>query len=430
MKNNKLKTSNKLRNCVICSLVIGGGITGALYIKNLNNNLETEHIVKNNDIDSDTHRDIIDIKDFAYKNTLIDDENLNKLVSYGRTLNNNFLYLKRDASFKDLELYKLNENDDLVQYLNVKNANGGDIELNSFVGLSDGCLVLQTDEYVADMESSIFSLQKYNKNGELEFNKIIDNNINILNLYSFENLEGFISMESDSKGDVYIVKYSNNGEEIFRYKIIYDYNSNIDVIYKNEKLIFVSMGDYSNIIEIDNTGNEIRKLTIPYEDIRINKLFATSDNGYVVSFTNNTSDNYESLESNYLKLNSDGEKEWIHLEKSNSFTQGIHEIKDGYLLFNNDVYYEEKEGQLISSNLYSILKINKSGEKEWVKHIKVNDEVNNSIFTVNGNYLNDEFLVISGVLEDSDNNAYLIKFSIDKDGYTSHILNKNNDTVG
>lgn len=430
MKNNKLKMNNKLGCFVLFSLVVGGGITGALYIKNVNHNLEKEHIVKSDSVDTDVNTDIIDIKDFASNNFLIDNESLNKFVSYGKTLNSNSLYLKRDVNFENLELYKINESDDLVQYLKIKNAKGGQIELNSFVELSDDSLILLTYEYLNDEEGSIFSLQKYDKDGNLKFNKIIEDSINIFNMYSFENLDGFVSMESDYKGDVYIVRYDNDGEEIFRYKIIYDYNSYIDVIYEDEKLVFVSMGDYPYIVEIDNEGKEIVKLKIPYNDIRVNKISLTSDNGYMVSFTNNTADSYESIESYYLKLNSNGDEEWIYSENSNTFTLGIHEIKDGYLLFSNNMYYKQNADQITTSNLYSILKIDKTGKKEWVKQIKANDVTDGSIFTVNGSYLNDEFLVISGILEDSTNNAYLIKFSIDKDGYTSYILKKNNDTVG
>ena len=440
MKNNQEKTNkNKWKYIIASSLVIGAGagIAGSLYLKN--KNIDTEHISKSeNDNDSTNNissnniptKNIVDIKDFAYSNKLAE-ENLNQFVSYEKLLNNNFLYLKRDSSFSKLELYKTNKNGDLVQKLNIEGDNKGQIELNSIIELSDESLVLQVEEYISNMEASIYSLRRYNKNGELEFNKIIDNNIDILNLYSSNNLDGFISMESDSNGDMNIVKYNFNGEEAFRYKIGYYYTYNIDVVFKENKIAFISKDNSShNIIELDENGKEIRKINMPYNDIRVDKLFTTSDNGYIVSFAKNNGDDYESIESYYIKIDSNGKEEWTYSEKSNSFTRSINEINDGYILLNKDVYYEQNEDNINVSNLYSILKIDKSGNKEWVKYININDESNSSIFTINGEYMEGEFLVVSGILEDSENNAYHIKFSIDKDGYISSVNNDDIDAVG
>lgn len=431
MKNNKEKMNHRKWQYIITSfLIVGTGIGRNLYLKNMTKKMESEHIVKNNNA-NDTNNinyDIIDVKDYAYSNILLED-NLNKFISHGKLLSNNFLYSKRDTSFNALELYIIDENGGLVQSLNIGNDNESQIELSSFTQLSDGSLVLLIEEYIPHSEISTFSLQKYNKNGELEFNKILDNSVSILKLYSFENLQGFISMESDSNGDINIVKYNISGEEIFRYKVIYDYNSNIDVIYQSDKIIFISMDNSPNIIELDNNGKEIRKTKIPYSNIRINKLFVTSDNGYIISLTDNNS-NDKDIKTSYLKLDSNGNKEWIHLENSNSFTKNIYAIEDGYLLLGNDTYYKEKDDDFITSNLYSILKINNKGNKEWIKHIEINNEADNSIFTINGDYLENNFLIIPGILEDLDNNAYYIKFSVDKDGYISHIYDEDNDAVG
>ena len=374
----------------------------------------------------------MDIKDFAYSNKLLG-ENLNKFVSYGKLLNNNFLYLKRDTSFSKLELYKMNKNGDLIQSLNIEGDNKAQIELNSVIELSDESLVLQIEEYIPDMETSIYSLRRYNKNGDLEFNRVIDNNIDILKLYSSNSLDGFISMESGSDGYMNIVKYNFNGEEAFRYKIGYYYTYNIDVVFKEDKMAFISKDDNNNIhniIELDENGKEIRKINIPYDNIRIDKLFATSDNGYIVGFAKNNGDDYENIESYCIKLDSDGKEEWTYSEKSNNFTRSINEIDGGYILFSNNVYYEQNEDNIKTSDVYSILKIDNSGNEEWVKYININDELNSSIFTVNGEYMEDEFLAVSGILEDSENNAYLIKFLIDKDGNISSVHNEGNNAVG
>lgn len=432
MKNNQQKINqNKLKYILASTLALGVGITGSLYLKNININSDKEHITKNENVNN-LSVNTVDIKDFAYSNKLLD-ENLNKFVSYGKLLNNNFLYLKRDTSFSKLELYKMNEHGDLVQKLNIEGDDKAQIELNSIIELSDESLVLQVEEYISNMEASIYSIRRYNKNGELEFNKIIDNNIDILNLYSSNNLDGFISMESDSNGDMNIVKYNFNGEEAFRHKIGYYYTYNIDVVFKEDKMAFISKDDNNNIhniIELDENGKEIRKINIPYDNIRIDKLFATSDNGYIVGFAKNNGDDYENIESYCIKLDSDGKEEWTYSEKSNNFTRSINEIDGGYILFSNNVYYEQNEDNIKTSDVYSILKIDNSGNEEWVKYININDELNSSIFTVNGEYMEDEFLAVSGILEDSENNAYLIKFLIDKDGNISSVHNEGNNAVG
>lgn len=433
MKNNQAKINkNKWKYVIASSLIVGAGIAGGLYLKNTNVNIDKEHISKSEDNNSGLSANVVDIKDFAYSNKLLG-ENLNKFVSYGKLLNNNFLYLKRDTSFSKLELYKMNEHGDLVQKLNIECDDKAQIELNSIIELSDESLVLQVEEYISNMEASIYSLRRYNKNGELEFNKIIDNNIDILNLYSSNNLDGFISMESDSNGDMNIVKYNFNGEEAFRHKIGYYYTYNIDVVFKEDKMAFISKDDNNNIhniIELDENGKEIRKINIPYDNIRIDKLFATSDNGYIVGFAKNNGDDYENIESYCIKLDSDGKEEWTYSEKSNNFTRSINEIDGGYILFSNNVYYEQNEDNIKTSDVYSILKIDNSGNEEWVKYININDELNSSIFTVNGEYMEDEFLAVSGILEDSENNAYLIKFLIDKDGNISSVHNEGNNAVG
>lgn len=433
MKNNQAKINkNKWKYVIASSLIVGAGIAGGLYLKNTNVNIDKEHISKSEDNNSGLSANVVDIKDFAYSNKLLG-ENLNKFVSYGKLLNNNFLYLKRDTSFSKLELYKMNEHGDLVQKLNIEGDDKAQIELNSIIELSDESLVLQVEEYISNMEASIYSLRRYNKNGELEFNKIIDNNIDILNLYSSNNLDGFISMESDSDGYMNIVKYNFNGEEAFRHKIGYYYTYNIDVVFKEDKMAFISKDDNNNIhniIELDENGKEIRKINIPYDNIRIDKLFATSDNGYIVGFAKNNGDDYENIESYCIKLDSDGKEEWTYSEKSNNFTRSINEIDGGYILFSNNVYYEQNEDNIKTSDVYSILKIDNSGNEEWVKYININDELNSSIFTVNGEYMKDEFLAVSGILEDSENNAYLIKFLIDKDGNISSVHNEGNNAVG
>lgn len=433
MKNNQAKINkNKWKYVIASSLIVGAGIAGGLYLKNTNVNIDKEHISKSEDNNSGLSANVVDIKDFAYSNKLLG-ENLNKFVSYGKLLNNNFLYLKRDTSFSKLELYKMNKNGDLIQSLNIEGDNKAQIELNSVIELSDESLVLQIEEYIPDMETSIYSLRRYNKNGDLEFNRVIDNNIDILNLYSSNNLDGFISMESDSNGDMNIVKYNFNGEEAFRHKIGYYYTYNIDVVFKEDKMAFISKDDNNNIhniIELDENGKEIRKINIPYDNIRIDKLFATSDNGYIVGFAKNNGDDYENIESYCIKLDSDGKEEWTYSEKSNNFTRSINEIDGGYILFSNNVYYEQNEDNIKTSDVYSILKIDNSGNEEWVKYININDELNSSIFTVNGEYMEDEFLAVSGILEDSENNAYLIKFLIDKDGNISSVHNEGNNAVG
>ena len=433
MKNNQAKINkNKWKYVIASSLIVGAGIAGGLYLKNTNVNIDKEHISKSEDNNSGLSANVVDIKDFAYSNKLLD-ENLNKFVSYGKLLNNNFLYLKRDTSFSKLELYKMNKNGDLIQSLNIEGDNKAQIELNSVIELSDESLVLQIEEYIPDMETSIYSLRRYNKNGDLEFNRVIDNNIDILKLYSSNSLDGFISMESDSDGYMNIVKYNFNGEEAFRHKIGYYYTYNIDVVFKEDKMAFISKDDNNNIhniIELDENGKEIRKINIPYDNIRIDKLFATSDNGYIVGFAKNNGDDYENIESYCIKLDSDGKEEWTYSEKSNNFTRSINEIDGGYILFSNNVYYEQNEDNIKTSDVYSILKIDNSGNEEWVKYININDELNSSIFTVNGEYMEDEFLVVSGILEDSENNAYLIKFLIDKDGNISSVHNEGNNAVG
>lgn len=433
MKNNQAKINkNKWKYVIASSLIVGAGIAGGLYLKNTNVNIDKEHISKSEDNNSGLSANVVDIKDFAYSNKLLD-ENLNKFVSYGKLLNNNFLYLKRDTSFSKLELYKMNKNGDLIQSLNIEGDNKAQIELNSVIELSDESLVLQIEEYIPDMETSIYSLRRYNKNGDLEFNRVIDNNIDILKLYSSNSLDGFISMESGSDGYMNIVKYNFNGEEAFRHKIGYYYTYNIDVVFKEDKMAFISKDDNNNIhniIELDENGKEIRKINIPYDNIRIDKLFATSDNGYIVGFAKNNGDDYENIESYCIKLDSDGKEEWTYSEKSNNFTRSINEIDGGYILFSNNVYYEQNEDNIKTSDVYSILKIDNSGNEEWVKYININDELNSSIFTVNGEYMEDEFLVVSGILEDSENNAYLIKFLIDKDGNISSVHNEGNNAVG
>lgn len=432
MKNNQQKINqNKLKYILASTLALGVGITGSLYLKNININSDKEHITKNENVNN-LSVNTVDIKDFAYSNKLLG-ENLNKFVSYGKLLNNNFLYLKRDTSFSKLELYKINEHGDLVQKLNIEGDDKAQIELNSIIELSDESLVLQVEEYISDMETSIYSLRRYNKNGDLEFNRVIDNNIDILKLYSSNSLDGFISMESDSDGYMNIVKYNFNGEEAFRHKIGYYYTYNIDVVFKEDKMAFISKDDNNNIhniIELDENGKEIRKINIPYDNIRIDKLFATSDNGYIVGFAKNNGDDYENIESYCIKLDSDGKEEWTYSEKSNNFTRSINEIDGGYILFSNNVYYEQNEDNIKTSDVYSILKIDNSGNEEWVKYININDELNSSIFTVNGEYMEDEFLAVSGILEDSENNAYLIKFLIDKDGNISSVHNEGNNAVG
>ena len=50
-------------------------------------------------------------------------------------------------------------------------------------------------------------------------------------------MDGFISRESNLNGDTYIIKYDFNGEEIFRYKTKNDYISNIDIIFKDNKIL-------------------------------------------------------------------------------------------------------------------------------------------------------------------------------------------------
>ena len=433
MKNNQAKINkNKWKYVIASSLIVGAGIAGGLYLKNTNVNIDKEHISKSEDNNSGLSANVVDIKDFAYSNKLLG-ENLNKFVSYGKLLNNNFLYLKRDTSFSKLELYKINEYGDLVQKLNIEGDDKAQIELNSIIELSDESLVLQVEEYISDMETSIYSLRRYNKNGDLEFNRVIDNNIDVLNLYSSNSLDGFISMESDSNGYMNIVKYNFNGEEAFRHKIGYYYTYNIDVVFKEDKMAFISKDDNNNIhniIELDENGKEIRKINIPYDNIRIDKLFATSDNGYIVGFAKNNGDDYENIESYCIKLDSDGKEEWTYSEKSNNFTRSINEIDGGYILFSNNVYYEQNEDNIKTSDVYSILKIDNSGNEEWVKYININDELNSSIFTVNGEYMEDEFLAVSGILEDSENNAYLIKFLIDKDGNISSVHNEGNNAVG
>lgn len=433
MKNNQAKINkNKWKYVIASSLIVGAGIAGGLYLKNTNVNIDKEHISKSEDNNSGLSANVVDIKDFAYSNKLLD-ENLNKFVSYGKLLNNNFLYLKRDTSFSKLELYKMNKNGDLIQSLNIEGDNKAQIELNSVIELSDESLVLQIEEYIPDMETSIYSLRRYNKNGDLEFNRVIDNNIDILKLYSSNSLDGFISMESGSDGYMNIVKYNFNGEEAFRHKIGYYYTYNIDVVFKEDKMAFISKDDNNNIhniIELDENGKEIRKINIPYDNIRIDKLFATSDNGYIVGFAKNNGDDYENIESYCIKLDSDGKEEWTYSEKSNNFTRSINEIDGGYILFSNNVYYEQNEDNIKTSDVYSILKIDNSGNEEWVKYININDELNSSIFTVNGEYMEDEFLAVSGILEDSENNAYLIKFLIDKDGNISSVHNEGNNAVG
>ena len=433
MKNNQAKINkNKCKYVIASSLIVGAGIAGGLYLKNTNVNIDKEHISKSEDNNSGLSVNVVDIKDFAYSNKLLG-ENLNKFVSYGKLLNNNFLYLKRDTSFSKLELYKINEHGDLVQKLNIEGDDKAQIELNSIIELSDESLVLQVEEYISDMETSIYSLRRYNKNGDLEFNRVIDNNIDVLNLYSSNSLDGFISMESDSDGYMNIVKYNFNGEEAFRHKIGYYYTYNIDVVFKEDKMAFISKDDNNNIhniIELDENGKEIRKINIPYDNIRIDKLFATSDNGYIVGFTKNNGDDYENIESYCIKLDSDGKEEWTYSEKSNNFTRSINEIDGGYILFSNNVYYEQNKDNIKTSDVYSILKIDNSGNEEWVKYININDELNSSIFTVNGEYMEDEFLAVSGILEDSENNAYLIKFLIDKDGNISSVHNEGNNAVG
>ena len=433
MKNNQAKINkNKWKYVIASSLIVGAGIAGGLYLKNTNVNIDKEHISKSEDNNSGLSANVVDIKDFAYSNKLLG-ENLNKFVSYGKLLNNNFLYLKRDTSFSKLELYKINEHGDLVQKLNIEGDDKAQIELNSIIELSDESLVLQIEEYIPDMETSIYSLRRYNKNGDLEFNRVIDNNIDVLNLYSSNSLDGFISMESDSDGYMNIVKYNFNGEEAFRHKIGYYYTYNIDVVFKEDKMAFISKDDNNNIhniIELDENGKEIRKINIPYDNIRIDKLFATSDNGYIVGFAKNNGDDYENIESYCIKLDSDGKEEWTYSEKSNNFTRSINEIDGGYILFSNNVYYEQNEDNIKTSDVYSILKIDNSGNEEWVKYININDELNSSIFTVNGEYMEDEFLAVSGILEDSENNAYLIKFLIDKDGNISSVHNEGNNAVG
>lgn len=433
MKNNQAKINkNKWKYVIASSLIVGAGIAGGLYLKNTNVNIDKEHISKSEDNNSGLSANVVDIKDFAYSNKLLG-ENLNKFVSYGKLLNNNFLYLKRDTSFSKLELYKMNEHGDLVQKLNIEGDDKAQIELNSIIELSDESLVLQVEEYISDMETSIYSLRRYNKNGDLEFNRVIDNNIDVLNLYSSNSLDGFISMESDSDGYMNIVKYNFNGEEAFRHKIGYYYTYNIDVVFKEDKMAFISKDDNNNIhniIELDENGKEIRKINIPYDNIRIDKLFATSDNGYIVGFAKNNGDDYENIESYCIKLDSDGKEEWTYSEKSNNFTRSINEIDGGYILFSNNVYYEQNEDNIKTSDVYSILKIDNSGNEEWVKYININDELNSSIFTVNGEYMEDEFLAVSGILEDSENNAYLIKFLIDKEGNISSVHNEGNNAVG
>ena len=433
MKNNQAKINkNKWKYVIASSLIVGAGIAGGLYLKNTNVNIDKEHISKSEDNNSGLSANVVDIKDFAYSNKLLG-ENLNKFVSYGKLLNNNFLYLKRDTSFSKLELYKINEHGGLVQKLNIEGDDKAQIELNSVIELSDESLVLQIEEYIPDMETSIYSLRRYNKNGDLEFNRVIDNNIDILKLYSSNSLDGFISMESGSDGYMNIVKYNFNGEEAFRHKIGYYYTYNIDVVFKEDKMAFISKDDNNNIhniIELDENGKEIRKINIPYDNIRIDKLFATSDNGYIVGFAKNNGDDYENIESYCIKLDSDGKEEWTYSEKSNNFTRSINEIDGGYILFSNNVYYEQNEDNIKTSDVYSILKIDNSGNEEWVKYININDELNSSIFTVNGEYMEDEFLAVSGILEDSENNAYLIKFLIDKDGNISSVHNEGNNAVG
>lgn len=432
MKNNQNETNkNKWIYIIPSLLIVGGGISGSLYLKNMN--LDNEHISKgeNNSISNTIKADInlVDIKDFANSNQLLG-ESLNKFVSYGKLLSDDFLYLKRDSSFKKLELYRVNKNGELVQNINIEGDGTTELELNSAIELSDESLILQIEEYIPDMETSIYYLRRYNKNGDLEFNKVLDNNSDILNLHSSKDINGFLSTESDSDGNINIVKYNFNGEEAFKYKIGYDYISNIDVIFKENKISFISKEDDCNIIELDENGKEINKINIPYDDIRINKLFPTSDSGYIISFTKNNVDDYENIESCYLKINSQGKEEWIHSEKVNSSTKAINEIDDGYILFSNDFYYEANDDDTNVLNLYSISKIDKSGNRAWIKHINANDELNSSIFTINGTYIEDKFLVVSGILEDFENNAHYIRFSIDKDGNLSNVHNEDNNAVG
>lgn len=423
MKNQKKITNkNKNKYLILLSAISIGALCTITYFKINDNNSHEEYIAKNDNITKDEIKsiDIINVKDFIGDNKLLG-ENLNQFVSRGKLLNDDFLYLKRYDSLKNIDLFIVNNNKELKQKITLTSDNFENIELSSFVQMSDGSLILKTEEYSPDTENSVHSLKKYDINGTLGFVKNIDNSHDVLNLYSSNEINNFASLESDANGNIYIVEYNSKGEQIFKYKTKYDYTSNIDVILKKDKTILLSKEDDCYIVELNKAGDELRKINIPYNNIIVSKISQTSDNGYLVNFVKNETDSLKNSESHIVKFNSNGEIEWSNVEKAHSFSKNIFEVEDGYIFLNYDFYLKNSDENNILS-LYSVLKIDKNGNKKWMNYFGVDGNSNDDLFTVNGEYMKDKNLVVTGILENSEY-KHLINILIDNNGNMTSVNN-------
>lgn len=454
MKNNRNRYNisnteskkKKIKYLAISSLFVVGGLGGSAFyfLKDKNETISQEEILPN--IESNlitTDADFVDIKDFADGNTL-NDENLNKFNNIQKTALDNFIFIKRDTSFKKSDIYVTNKNRELLRKISIESDEEKQMEIYSAIELSDNSLLLKISTYSLEEDGICFSLQKFTPDGKLDFSKNIDNDIDILNLYSSKDYNGYATLETNLDGKVYLCNYKSNGELVFKYNLEYDYTSNIDVILKEDKTIVTSASDTYNIIELDNKGSVIRTINIPFENITLSKITDTSDNGYIVNFVKIVSDSINDTESHYVKFDSKGEIEWSTLEKAHSFAKSIFEVDDGYMTFNYE--YKEKENAndnanadnnsdsevLDILNIYSVVKLDKKGDIVWKKELGVvDDSASGLIFSISGEYYQNGYLVVNGVLEDSKNNKCYIRVFVDKEGYISNVgLDENAKIVG
>lgn len=381
-------------------------------------------VILSNDY-NDYNEDFTDVKDFAYTDDLNLSE-LNSFVDMEKTLQDNFVFVKRDDEINNMKLYVTNKDRAILKTIQLNSNNDESIEVSSIVELADNSLVLKVLNNSIGGEFNSTHLQRY-VNDSIAFSNLINDDVDILNLYSSKESNDFATVEVDLDGKVYICRYNDNGNLIFKNSIEHDLMLNVDVILKKDKTLVLSKDEELFILILDNNGDKIQEINIPFENMIVNKLSEVSDGGYLINCINGNGQSIDSTESYIIKVSNKGNVEWSTKEKAHSITKSCFEINDGYLIFNYEFKKQEDSDKVL--NMYSVLKVDKKGDILWKRNIGLSDVSNDFIFTTTGEYLDSDCLVINGTLDDIIGNKYLIKIFVDKDGFISNAYTKDDIAI-
>lgn len=428
-ENNNIENDlNKKNNtCKYLALFLGGAVIGSsltfVALNYFNNDVFKENVPsitldENGEMaKSYTFKglkgEIIDISDYKIESSDAEYNYALKGFYYIKTLSGgNYLYGNQDSDTNEIIIHRVTPNMELIS--EVKLFDMENKYMDEIYEISNGELLFIIGD--VEQEKNTYYYNKYDKNGKMIFSKKVESS-GFPELHYDEIFDNFILInELDGKNT--ITKYNSDWKELFKYELDDVYYMG-GIVSDDENIVFTSLNSDSSddivIIKLDNNGNKIYKKSLGNELSNIKQMIKTSDGGLLIQSEIYTENENSTL---FIKTNKDGDIEWKTEENGvSSYDSKIKEIEDGYIIYNTIIYYAD-EDDLISTEVPTVIKIDKKGKKVWSKQFGNTPIDKIADFYVEKVRLLDDKVVMECV---DDEIVPDVKFSVDYNGNVEKI---------